>query len=167
MAKKLYTEESIADIADAIREKNGEATKYKVAEMGDAVRAIQTAEIYYSKFTVASDVSSGWYGVDVPIKLTSSQRRRAIVIIVPEVEYLTSGGFNHSGGCGGMLYQGDTVDYNHGSFCNKNITASSASTGIDPFSYTNGDASNGKVYINTANFRLKVGNKYEIRLIVR
>lgn len=42
MAKKLYTEESIADIADAIREKNGEATKYKVAEMGDAVRAIQS-----------------------------------------------------------------------------------------------------------------------------
>lgn len=42
MAKKLYTEESIADIADAIREKNGEATKYKVSEMGDAVREIET-----------------------------------------------------------------------------------------------------------------------------
>ena len=36
--KKLYEEASVQDIAAAIREKNGTATKYKVAEMGDAVR---------------------------------------------------------------------------------------------------------------------------------
>ena len=38
--KKLYEETAVQDIAAAIREKNGTATKYKVAEMGDAVRGI-------------------------------------------------------------------------------------------------------------------------------
>ena len=40
MAKKLYEESSVQDIAAAIREKNGATTKYKIAEMGAAVRAI-------------------------------------------------------------------------------------------------------------------------------
>lgn len=40
MAKKLYEESSIRDIANAIREKNGTTTKYKVAEMGAAVTAL-------------------------------------------------------------------------------------------------------------------------------
>ena len=40
MAKKLYEESSIQDIANAIREKNGTTTKYKVAEMGAAVMAL-------------------------------------------------------------------------------------------------------------------------------
>ena len=40
MAKKLYEEANIEDIAIAIREKNGTETKYKTSEMGDAVRAI-------------------------------------------------------------------------------------------------------------------------------
>ena len=44
MAKKLYEESSIQDIATAIREKNGTATKYKVAEMGAAVRALSGSE---------------------------------------------------------------------------------------------------------------------------
>ncbi len=39
MAKKLYEESHIADIAVAIREKGGAGT-YKVAQMADAVRAI-------------------------------------------------------------------------------------------------------------------------------
>lgn len=39
MAKKLYEESSVQAIAAAIREKNGAVTKYKVAEMTDAVRA--------------------------------------------------------------------------------------------------------------------------------
>ena len=42
--KKLYEETAVQDIAAAIREKNGTATKYKVAEMGDAVRGITGAE---------------------------------------------------------------------------------------------------------------------------
>ncbi len=44
MAKKLYEESAIKDIANAIREKNGSTTKYKVAEMGDAVRALSASE---------------------------------------------------------------------------------------------------------------------------
>ena len=40
MAKKLYEESSIQDIANAIRVKNGTTTKYKVAEMGAAVTAL-------------------------------------------------------------------------------------------------------------------------------
>lgn len=44
MAKKLYEEVSIQNIANAIREKNGTTTKYKVAEMGAAVRALSESE---------------------------------------------------------------------------------------------------------------------------
>ena len=44
MAKKLYEESSVQDIAAAIREKNGTTTKYKVAEMADAVRALSGSE---------------------------------------------------------------------------------------------------------------------------
>lgn len=44
MAKKLYEESSVQDIAAAIREKNGTAMKYKVAEMGAAVRALSGSE---------------------------------------------------------------------------------------------------------------------------
>ena len=40
MAKKLYEESSIQNIANAIREKNGTTTKYKVAEMGAAIREL-------------------------------------------------------------------------------------------------------------------------------
>lgn len=43
MAKKLYEETDIADIAVAIREQGGTG-KYKVRQMGDAVRAISGAE---------------------------------------------------------------------------------------------------------------------------
>ena len=42
MANKLYEENSIRDIAAAIREKNGTENTYNVSEMGDAVRAITT-----------------------------------------------------------------------------------------------------------------------------
>ena len=45
MAKKLYEESSVQAIAAAIREKNGAATKYKVAEMADAVRALSGSEV--------------------------------------------------------------------------------------------------------------------------
>ena len=43
MARKLYEEADIADIAAAIREKGGTGT-YKVAQMGDAVRSIVSGE---------------------------------------------------------------------------------------------------------------------------
>lgn len=44
MSKKLYEESSIRDIANAIREKNGTTTKYKVAEMGAAVTALPSKD---------------------------------------------------------------------------------------------------------------------------
>lgn len=44
MAKKLYEESSVQDIADAIREKTGGAETYKIAQMGGAVRSIKGAE---------------------------------------------------------------------------------------------------------------------------
>ena len=46
MAKKLYEEASVQDIAVAIREKTGGAEMYKIAQMGDAVRAITGAEAW-------------------------------------------------------------------------------------------------------------------------
>lgn len=49
MAKKLYEENSVKAIADAIREKNGGTEKYKVAQMAAAVRGIASggAEVFY------------------------------------------------------------------------------------------------------------------------
>lgn len=44
MSMKLYSDTDIADIASAIRSKNGTQTQYKVSEMGDAVRAISTGQ---------------------------------------------------------------------------------------------------------------------------
>lgn len=40
MAKKLYEEASVQDIAKAIREKNGSTTKYTIGEMGAAIREL-------------------------------------------------------------------------------------------------------------------------------
>lgn len=42
MSKKLYEENNVRDIADAIREQNGTQNSYTVAQMGNAVRAIRT-----------------------------------------------------------------------------------------------------------------------------
>lgn len=44
MAKKLYEEASVQDIALAIREKTGGAEMYKIAQMGNAVRGITGVE---------------------------------------------------------------------------------------------------------------------------
>ena len=44
MAKKLYEEASVQDIAAAIREKTGGAETYKIAQMGNAVRGITTGD---------------------------------------------------------------------------------------------------------------------------
>lgn len=42
MAKKLYEETNIQDIANAIREKNGTESTYKTSEMGNAIREIES-----------------------------------------------------------------------------------------------------------------------------
>lgn len=44
MSKKLYEEASVQDNANAIREKTGGATKYKIGEMAAAVRALSGSE---------------------------------------------------------------------------------------------------------------------------
>lgn len=44
MPNKLYEEESIRDIANAIREKNGTENTYDVSEMGSAIRAIVSTD---------------------------------------------------------------------------------------------------------------------------
>lgn len=45
MAKKLYEEASVQDIANAIRAKNGETTTYKIGEMATAIAAISGSPI--------------------------------------------------------------------------------------------------------------------------
>ena len=49
MAKKLYPEESVSDIAVAIREKNGSTETYNISEMGAAVRAISTGDTFWTQ----------------------------------------------------------------------------------------------------------------------
>ena len=52
MAKKIYKEEDIQDIANAIREKNGEETTYKPSEMGDAIRKLGISEGDVLRFAI-------------------------------------------------------------------------------------------------------------------
>ena len=42
MAEKLYEETAVANIANAIRNKNGQTTTYKIAEMAQAINNIPT-----------------------------------------------------------------------------------------------------------------------------
>ena len=67
MAKKLYEESDIQDIAVAIRYKNGESTKYKTRDMAAAIEAIPTggalpvahASIEGAGSYIATDAGSG------------------------------------------------------------------------------------------------------------
>ena len=56
MANKLYEEADIQAAADAIREKNGLTTKYKVSEFAGAIRAIATGggstKVYTTEVTL-------------------------------------------------------------------------------------------------------------------
>lgn len=58
MANKLYEESSVQDIAAAIREKNGTATKYKVAEMAGAIREIAPLQADIEEYSQVNDVVS-------------------------------------------------------------------------------------------------------------
>lgn len=49
MAKRLYPEESVSDIAAAIREKNGSSTTYNVSEMGPAIRDISVNDTFWTQ----------------------------------------------------------------------------------------------------------------------
>ena len=57
MAKKLYEESSVQNIANAIREKNGTTTKYKVAEMGAAIKALSGETETYTFSQERAEVS--------------------------------------------------------------------------------------------------------------
>ena len=63
MANKLYEETSVQAIAQAIREKNGSADTYKISDMADAIRLIETqGEIvptyhYVETFEVAQKIA--------------------------------------------------------------------------------------------------------------
>lgn len=59
MTDKLYAEEAVRDIAAAIREKNGTAATYTVAQMGDAVRGIQTGVDTADATATAADILYG------------------------------------------------------------------------------------------------------------
>ena len=48
MAKVITDEKHYADIAAAIREKNGEETKYKPSEMAEAIKVLESREIVSS-----------------------------------------------------------------------------------------------------------------------
>lgn len=65
MAKKLYEEASIRDIANAIREKNKSTTTYKVGEMAAAIEAITGGGADYSvEDAIITRSISGTYSND-------------------------------------------------------------------------------------------------------
>lgn len=49
MAKKLYEESSVSDIAAAIREKNGLSATYNISEMGPAIRDISVNDTFWTQ----------------------------------------------------------------------------------------------------------------------
>lgn len=60
MAKKLYEESYVRDIADAIREKNGLSVGYKVSEMAAAIRALSTGGSSEVSETVIFPPTGNW-----------------------------------------------------------------------------------------------------------
>lgn len=58
MAKKLYEESSVQAIADAIRVKNGGTEKYKIAEMGAAIKALSGETETYTFSQERAEVSN-------------------------------------------------------------------------------------------------------------
>ena len=84
MAMRLYSDADIADIASAIRSKNGTQTQYKTREMGDAVRAIQTGEQILRESVTSTDAVS-YNGTDKSISITVpvlAQRIRSFACII-------------------------------------------------------------------------------------
>lgn len=63
MTMKLYSEESIQAIANAIREKNGSSDTYKVGEMATAITNIPSGgdDNYFYKTTIIPDAGSTGY----------------------------------------------------------------------------------------------------------
>ena len=69
MAKVLTDSQHYTDIANAIREKNGETTQYKPSEMATAIQAIESggadfSEVEYKLSNGYTDYSYMFYGLD-------------------------------------------------------------------------------------------------------
>ena len=68
MSQKLYTESDIADIANAIREKNGSSDTYRVSDMGNAIRSIPTGSGGLTVKKISWVGVEGWYkDIEIPI----------------------------------------------------------------------------------------------------
>jgi len=69
---KLYEENSIQDIADAIREKNGSSDTYTVAQMSGAIDDIETKVINYPSRIQFRNIYSGG---GIPIDMSAIDTR--------------------------------------------------------------------------------------------
>lgn len=65
MANKLYEESHIQDIANAIREKNGNSNTYTVAQMGDAIRNIPSGECEHNMKVYTGTITENIIGSQV------------------------------------------------------------------------------------------------------
>lgn len=126
MAKKLYDETFIQAIADAIRSKNGLASKYKVAEMAAAIQAIEGT----------SDTKTEVY--------TFNQERAEVTKFLKEVtydpsdytvssiaDYVTKGSANHPEGITIPMKSAGTlivIDGNTNNVFSKTITGGGSVT---------------------------------------
>lgn len=83
MAKKLYEESSVQAIANAIREKNGEASTYKIGEMAAAIGSISSGGIADNKTynfnnpAIQAFVSGVTYTSDYSSSLVDPYTRRS------------------------------------------------------------------------------------------
>lgn len=67
MAMRLYNDDDIADIAAAIRFKNGTQTQYKAREMGDAVRASGQAATFAKLNVRSCELVDGYLKITFPV----------------------------------------------------------------------------------------------------
>lgn len=91
---KLYSEESIQNIANAIRSKNGESTQYKVGEMAQAILDIPSgggvSEQTYINLMASQDFPSGDIVITEKTSLSASAFRYRTNITKVYSESLTS-----------------------------------------------------------------------------
>lgn len=125
MTHKLYEEQNIQNIANAIREKNGTTTKYKTSEMAAAIRAIQSGGGVVETCTVsvtfdgpANDTFDCYYIngnseckiVALPGTITNVQKNTLVTIYGCSAMYIASDAvtrMNHDIGTSVFLITGD------------------------------------------------------------
>ena len=136
MADKLYEENSIRDIADAIREKNGTSDTYTVAEMGEAIRGIESGGGNWYDFTVeaTSDLATTIEFADLLTPyLNNLEPMKDVAIVTMQnanVEYNSSAGppvFSHFFKMKGGTFAGEISRYRNGNTLSTSIAISSGS----------------------------------------